>query len=646
MMAWLAAVPTLVVAGLLCAIPGYVAGWLIGLRGVAVLGLAGPIGVAVMGAGAVACELLGLSWKVPAVVLTVLVAWVVAALFGLALRRVPAPWSSAHRDDRRFVAWGWLAATVGLLAVSLPAIWGMGRPDGLPHQPDTLFHLNTIRLILETGDASSLHAAGLTSPSGSGFYPAAFHGLAAAVALLTGSEVMLSANATALVAAAAIWPSGCVLLARQVFGAQRLPLLVAALVSASFSSFPFWMMGYGVLWPNLLGYALIPAVLACALAALGLAEADVIGRASAVLAALVALIGLALAHPNALISALLFGFLIVGWPLVAWLRRSWRERPALATVAVLAYVSVPVLWILGPFVVPLMAQVGAMNVNRETTPARAFGEAVLNSPRSWPEQWTVSALAIAGLVVLVRRYRTAWVAAVMGVGTGLYIVAMSYPGRLGSAITGYWYNNPPRLMALLPIVAVVLGTAALVELTRWAQGTQGGWRRWAAPVAVAVVFAVLTAGNYVTDNAARVRQYYQPTTRTGNLLTEREADSLRELARSIPPDAVVAGDPWNGTSLIFALTGTPVLFGTEKTRTTPDRILLADTLNQAATDPAVCAALERQNVQYVLTGGSPFQKGRHGSRTFDGVNEVPDAPGFELVAQSGPFDLYRITACQ
>ena len=509
-----------------------------------------------------------------------------------------------------------------------------------------MFHLNAIRLMLDTGDASSLHAAGLTSPTGSGFYPAAFHDIAVAVARFTGASVVLSANATALVAAAAIWTSGCVLLARQVFGRNRLPMIYAALLSASFSSFPFWLMGYGVLWPNLLGYALLPATLACVLAVCGLARADVIGRAPGLLAALVLAVGLGLSHPNAFISAALFAFLIVAWPLVGWVQRSWRDKPVLAAVAVLAYLAVPTLWILGPFVVPLMGRVAGLNsVRNETTPARAFGEAALNSPRGWPAQWTVSVLGIAGLVLLVRRRRTAWVAAVLGAATGLYVVAMAFHGKLGSAITGYWYNNSPRLAALLPVAFVVLATAALLAITRRLQGTQGGWRRWAAPVAVLLVFGVVTSGNYVSESATRVRFYYHPSTRTGSLLSQHEAESLRQLARSVPSDAVVAVDPWRGTSLIYALTGRKVLFGTEKAGNTPDRTLIADKLDQVASDPAVCAALDRQGVQYVLTGGSAFWRGHHGARKFDGVDDVPQAPGFEHVASSGPFDLYRITAC-
>jgi uncharacterized protein DUF6541 len=644
---WLAALPALLVAGLLCVVPGYLAGWLIGLRGIAVLGVAGPIGVTVLGVGAICCELLGLPWGLLGVVVSMVAGGCVAALVGLALRRAPAAWAAVHRDDRRLVGWGWSAAVAGLVAVSVPAMWGMGRPDRLPHQPDTLFHLNTIQLMRDTGDASSLNGAALNSATRSGFYPAAFHDIAVAVVSITGADVRVAANATALVAASVIWTTGCVLLARQVFGPSRLALLFAALVSGSFSSFPFWLMGYGVLWPNLLGYALIPAWLACIVGVLGLAKADVVGRSSGVVAALALLIGLALSHPNALISAVLFAFLIAAWPLSTWLRRSWRGRPVLSGLVVLGYLAVPVLWVLGPYVVSRVAAVASRNtVVNETTPARAFGEAVLHSPRGWPEQWTVSVLAIAGLVVLLRQRRTAWVGALLTVGTGLYVVAMAFRGGLGSAVTGYWYNNSPRLMALLPIVGVVLVTAALVAASRWLQGNGKGWRRWAAPLAVAVVFVGVTSGNYVAESAARIRTYYHPTSLTGNLLSQREAESLEELARLIPPNAVVADDPWNGTSLIYALSGRRVLFPTEKTLNTADRVLLADKLYLASSDPAVCEAVERQGVQYVLTGGSPFQKGRHGERTFDGVDKVSNAPGFDRLASSGPFDLYRITACQ
>lgn len=645
MSVWLDVLPALVVTGLVCTAPGFVAAWLVGLRGVAALGTAAPLSVAALAAGAVVLQVVGLSWDVLGIVVTVLLLWVAALVAGLLLRRPSAP---RPVEDARGV---WLAgaagAVVGLVQVVVASAWGMGRPDGLPSQPDTMYHLGAVRRVLETGDGSSLHAAALTSPSGSGFYPAAFHDIAAAVAQLTGSSVLVACNLTAIVAAAVVWPTGCVLLARQVLGAGRWPLVLAGLLSASFTSFPFWLMGYGVLWPNLLGYALLPAALAAAVSVTGLARADVLGRGRALVLLPVVAVGVGLAHPNAFMSGALFGFVMAGWALVRWLRAgSLRRRPVLAAAAVLAYVAVPLLWLAGPFVVPLMKRVASLNTSiNEETPARAFGEVVLNSPRQWPAQYLLSALLVAGLVLLARRRRTAWTVGVYAVTVVLAVVSMAFHGRIGSVITGYWYNNSPRLVALVPVTGVLLATASLLALTRRLQGRGGGWRRYVAPLAVVAVLLALTSGNYLSENAERVRTYYQPQRTDRVLLTRTEAAALQRIARYIPQGSAVAGDPWDGTSLLYALTGREVVFASEKAANTPDRQIIAHHLDEAAQSPAVCRAVKALDVGYVLLGGTPFTPRVHGTRTFEGVTGVSKAPGFEQVAHEGAFRLYRVTAC-
>ena len=84
---------------------------------------------------------------------------------------------------------------------------------------------------------------------------------------------MVAANLTALLAGALVWVGGAVLLARQAFGAHGSALAAAGLASASFTAMPFLIAGYGVLWPNLLGMAMVPALLGCVLSVVG-------GRAS------------------------------------------------------------------------------------------------------------------------------------------------------------------------------------------------------------------------------------------------------------------------------------------------------------------------------------------------------------------------------
>ena len=78
------------------------------------------------------------------------------------------------------------------------------------------------------------------------------------VAQLTHAPIVVSASSVALVTAGLIWPLGCIFLARTVFGPSRTVTYAAAFGSVAFSAFPFWLMGYGVLWANLLGQALLP----------------------------------------------------------------------------------------------------------------------------------------------------------------------------------------------------------------------------------------------------------------------------------------------------------------------------------------------------------------------------------------------------
>ena len=61
-----------------------------------------------------------------------------------------------------------------------------------------------------------------------------------------------------MVAGAVVWSAGCVLLARQALGPRPVVTAAAAIFSAGFTAMPYLLSGYGTLWPNLLGMALVP----------------------------------------------------------------------------------------------------------------------------------------------------------------------------------------------------------------------------------------------------------------------------------------------------------------------------------------------------------------------------------------------------
>src|SRR5665647_3812442 len=96
--------------------------------------------------------------------------------------------------------------------------------------------------------------------------------MVATIAQLSGASVVVSTSSLVLVIAGVAWPLGCIFLARTLFGSDLAVTLSAGVVSVAFSAYPFILMGYGVLWPNFFGMALLPAALA--LLAVALSAAD------------------------------------------------------------------------------------------------------------------------------------------------------------------------------------------------------------------------------------------------------------------------------------------------------------------------------------------------------------------------------------
>jgi len=246
---------------------------------------------------------------------------------GYVRRECPAPRGATRANAVRScnVGLAIAAAVVGIVFIPLTQ-----TPEAFPQQPDTIFHLGVVQWMRERGDISSLHAAGFSSASGTGFYPAAFHGVVATLAQLSGASATVSTSAFVLVVAAVIWPLGAMMLSRVVLGPGPAVVISAAVTSVMFSAFPFWLLGYGVLWPNLLGYALLPTALALVVAAIAPEQGIALGQRHAVLLLVLALPGFALAHPNVLIALIGFGALIVSERALGHLWQMHRRRPRAA----------------------------------------------------------------------------------------------------------------------------------------------------------------------------------------------------------------------------------------------------------------------------------------------------------------------------
>lgn len=643
-------------------VPGVVAALLMRLRLIAALAVGPVLTTTCLSVGGIVAPVVGLRWGPVALALAVLLLWAGAAAVGVADRRLRARWggpwfadpeqerpagANRQRLDPVLVATlvGLGIAFVVFLASVLPQI---RTPEEFPQHPDTIYHLITPQWMINEGTISSLTAGYSAGAQAGGFYPAAFHGFTATISLLTGTNVVVSTSVFVLAVAGVAWPLGCVALALTLFGRRPVVALAAGVTSVLFTGFPYFLMGFGVVWPNLFGGALLPACLAAVAAVLGSRSRPgyaVADRTRAVVLVVVMAPGLALAHPNAFVSfAFISSVIVVGRLLgSAWAR---RRRPRRALVPLAATAAVLVAWAVAlVFVRPrLMYTTGTPGPEAS---ARAAWDAVLRfSPRDTMPLDVLAVVVAVGAVVVLLKYRgTRWLVAALVLILTLFWLSVAVDSDATRLLTWPWYNNAVRIQAYAVLPAVMLATAAVVALrdllARYLTFRLG------AQVASAVVVAALllaTGGGYTTAHANILHRYFHPKL-ADSWVTDAELQSLRTLSLLLPPDAVVAANPWNGGTYLYVVSGRRLLVPTEKANFPGDRALLSKRLDAVGSDPAVCAAAQRQHVEWAITGGEPFSWVRDRMWYYTGVDDVGSSPAWREVARSGDYTLYHRTGC-
>lgn len=659
-MSWWHLGPSLLAAAAILFVPGLLVGGALGLRRLPLLAGAPALGVSLLALWAVAAQLAQVPYSPAGLVL---VAVVVAA--GIAGIRAIAGRGRRSADAARVGARPRAAAEARALAAPLGAAgiaaviigWRLkgafGRPENISQTYDNIFHLNAVRYGLETGDASSLTITRfLSDVDAPSFYPAAWHDLAIGVAQLNGGSIPFAVNATNIVLAAVVWPIGCIFLARQIFGPAARVALWSGVVSTAFPAFPLLMVDFGVLYPYMMSLAILPTAIALLVGVLRAARHQDHPAVPMGAALLLILPGLGLAHPSTVLA-----YLLLVSPLLLAVLGHRARRLAHSRARVLAYlwpVALVILFleILRRLWIVVRPLPEASLWEARATQAQAIGEALAAAPLGRPVAWVVLALTLAGLVILVRRGRPGWVSVSFALACGLYVVANGTPfGDFRSFVTGVWYNDPFRLAALLPVLAVPVAVAAVLALHEWIERratllTAGrsprGIVRWGVPAVLAIVLGWSVQGEAMDAAEASASSQYRLTDDSA-LLSEDESRLLEQVDDVVPADESVVASPWTGASLVYPLADreslTPYVFGARN----EDVSLILERLSDVMEDPAVCEAVESENSYWVLDFG--LREVHGGAHPSPGLLDLADNEGLEVAAEVGDARLYEITAC-
>lgn len=637
---WTETIPVFVVFVALAFVPGWLVVRAFGSRGVEAVAISPAVTMGVLAGFGTVAGLLGVRWTWPVVIGSVGVSVLVAWLVGGWLAR-----SRGGRDPdlglrRRLLGRPrpdvLVACLVGIIVALVTMLPAIGRPDNLVQSPDAVYHLGRLRTYVETGDFSLFNPA---------FYPNGFHAWVGTGLMALGTPILPGTNVATLVLAAVVWPVGCVALVRHALGPSVLVTYAAGFASAAFLAFPTMLLGWGVLWPNLAGTALTPAALTLML------QGARTRHAGKVLTFVVSLPGLALVHPNVIVSLVVFALLWLGTARVrAGVLRHTRWRVVLRDLALVAAVVVAAV-MLAPRLSPRLAMTQAYTWSGQVSVWSALVEVVGGRLMVQTVLWGTLVLLALGVGWVLWRARRAIPIVVMWLGSVvLYVVAASSTAPWTALVTGYWYNDKVRLAALaaVPGVVLVAGSAPLVrsllQRMRWVRRA-----RWARPgrlltAGLAVVLIpVLTVGLHASTRYQLLHDFFTPPYPDRVILSLQQRASLATLAARIPAGQGVVGRPENGSPLMWPLFGTNTLYRSIPIVGSGDDLLIGTGFAEMEHRPEVCAALARHDVRWAIGSTHTYWLDRPALTS--GLMHLDTVAGLAKVETAGQYTLYRITGC-
>jgi hypothetical protein len=574
----------------------------------------GTVALAILPMGA-----LGIPWNaLTAVVVLVLVVTVVVGVqVAFANRRRPTISGVAITAGPALVVAA--GVVLGAALITFAAIRGMPHWQSIPSNWDSVWHANTIRFIVETGQASPTHMGELRNVETHDalYYPSTFHALAAVQCQLTGIAATTAYTLNSLAAAVWLFPASAAALTWHLLRGRDVDqwrsagsAAAAATLAASFTAVPYVEFDTASM-PNMAAYGV--AIPTFALIVSALRHRDRIPLA------VLALLGVFSVHITGGVVVVLF---VVTWWLCEGLWRPVRSR--LGDFISLVAVAAPSVLLLLPQFIGVLQQAEIIvghAFDTHQSRKRVLFEAVVQHTRhlnDYPIQNILIALAaIGGVMLLVRRV---WWPAVVWLILVVSIVHSSAPfgGPIG-AVTGIFsdlfYSDPRRLSAVVTMLLAPMAGIALFTLT-WALV---GWLRRRAPrleprvayAATAVILVAVSVGlawHYFPRHRYLIGEKYDSV-----MVDDKDLQAFAHLA-TLPGarDTLIGNANVDGTAWMYAVAGLHPLWThydyPQQQGPGYHRFIFWAHADQADTDPRVAEAVHALNIRYAITS-TPVVRG-------------------------------------
>lgn len=605
--------------------------------------------------------------------------------------------STLEKDSKR----SWLIllyyCAVGAIIYSVVYLSAIPSLSSVPEDYDNIFHFNLIRSFVDSGSWSLLNSSIYLDTVGEypapfsaegKYYPAAWHILCALPVSILGANVGIVANALNLVLIAFVFAPAAFIFLSCLFKNDRTKLVLGAVVVFAFGAFPWVILTFWPLYPNLVAMMLVPLVCAAFLIATE-QDASSLMRVGYAILTIIGVCAQAFSQPNSIFAdAVILAPYVVYAVTKAFLAKSGRRRSGSDDPYANSEASresanflrskrslilgcaitglILVIWF-ALTEAPFMQRV----VDFYTAPLMSLSQALasslslslaINSP-----QYALGLLVLAGAAyILIRERSLIWLLVSYLVSLLLFVVAASFGDVwVKHFLTGFWYTDPYRVASIVPIAGIpiaLLGLygigvslAGLIEkiapsATRF-KGVTYGILSFLFAAAIYIPGVLGSADSNIfkflrfasTDAAvAENRVAY----------SEAEKSFIDQAKQIVGDNAVVLNNPFDGSMVAYGLSGLPVY---NRSRTNYDTsseshesAIFREHLSELAANQEVQDAIDAVGAEYVLSFDKSANRMRilfynYDREAWSGFTQLSDeTPGLELVLSDGGMKLYKI----
>jgi hypothetical protein len=546
-------------------------------------------------------------------------------------RDVDAEARAASRGPALVVAAG---VVLGAALIGLAAVRGLPHWQSIPSTWDAVWHANTIRFILEKGQASPTHMGELRNVETHEalYYPSTFHALASVLSQLTGAAPTTAYTLSSVAASVWLFPVSAASLTWHLLRTRTDQwrtagaAAAAGALSASFTAIPYVEFDTASM-PNLTAYGIAVPTMVLIVSA--------VRHRDRIPLAVLALLGVFSVHITGGVVVVLF---VAGWWVFDALLRPVRGR--VADFVSLLLIAISAVALLLPQFLGVLRQaeiiVGHAFVTHEGK-KRGLIDAVVQHTRhlnDFPIQWPLIILAGIGAVILLAR-RIWWPLAVwLLLVASIVHSSATFGGPIGTLIgvfSDLFYSDPRRLSA---VVAMLLTAAAGIAVFTLAALLV---RRRVLTAIVVVAVATTIGVAYLPRHQFLFGEKYD-----GVIIDDKDLEAFAHLA-TLPGahDTLIGDANTDGTPWMYAVAGLHPLWThyDYPVQQGPGyhRFIFWAYADDADTDPRVAEAVKALNIRYVVTS-TPVVRG---FVMPDGLGSLESSRSWEKIYDNGEARIYE-----